>query len=108
MVFKKKHVSTFEKTTALAWYNENVRQKDIAKRLGVSLSSIQRLVTKSKNCPFGSIPARKPGTGPQRKVSKRAKNTIKQAISKDPRLSSRQLKRRLLRTFQQGLSGECY
>jgi transposase len=47
MVFKKKHVSTFEKTTALAWYNKNVRQKDIAKRLGVSLSSIQTLVTKS-------------------------------------------------------------
>jgi transposase len=44
MGFKKKHMSTFEKTTALAWYNKNVRQKDISKRLGVSLRSIQRLV----------------------------------------------------------------
>ena len=100
MVSNKKHMSTFEKTTALAWYNENVRQKVIAMRLGVSLSSIKRLVRKSKNCEFGSVPARKPGSGPPKKVSQRARNMIKTAITKDPRLSSRQLKRRYPRLLK--------
>ena len=69
-------------------------------RLGVSLSSIQRLVTKSKSCPFGSVPARKQGSWPPKKVSKRAKNATKKAITKDPRLSSRQLKRRYPRLLK--------
>jgi DNA-binding transcriptional regulator LsrR (DeoR family) len=45
---KKKHMTDVEKAKCLAWIQEKVRQEEVAFRLKVSLSSVKRLVAKSK------------------------------------------------------------
>ena len=43
---EKKHLTDLEKGKALAWLEARLKQKDIAQRLGVSLSTIERLARK--------------------------------------------------------------
>ena len=45
---EKKHLTDLEKGKALAWLEARLKQKDIAQRLGVSLSTIERLARKRK------------------------------------------------------------
>ena len=45
---KKKHLTDLEKGKALAWLEEKINRKDIAQRLGVSRSTIERLAKKRK------------------------------------------------------------
>lgn len=89
---KKKHMTDMEKTKCLAWIQENVKQKEVAKRLKVSLSSVKRLVAKSKQLSENILPSRKPGSGRPKKVTDIAIKTIKKAISKDPRLTGKEIK----------------
>ena len=89
---KKKHMTDIEKTKCLAWIQEKVKQKEVAKRLKVSLRSVKRLVAKSKQMSEDILPSRKPGSGRPKKVRDKAIKTIKKAISKDPRLTGKEIK----------------
>jgi transposase len=89
---KKKHMTNVEKAKCLAWVQERVMQEEIARRLQVSKSSVKRLVAKSKQLTKDAIPSRKPGSGGQWKVSNAAIKTIHDAIKKNPRLTSKELK----------------
>jgi transposase len=59
---EKKHLTDLEKGKALAWLEARLKQKDIAQRLGVSLSTIERLAKKRKKNP-NLVPTRKVGSG---------------------------------------------
>lgn len=86
---KMKQLDQIGKTRAIAWAQEDVSQAEIARRLHVSKSTIYRLLRRSKN---GTIPERKKGSGPPRKVSKESLKVIKQSIKKNPMLTSNQIK----------------
>ena len=53
----KKHLTMVDKAKALAWKETKMTYKEIAARLHCSLSSIEQLFAKAKNC--DGIPARK-------------------------------------------------
>ena len=81
-----------EKAKCLAWIQEKVRQEEVAFRLKVSLSSVKRLVAKSKQISKNDLPSRKPGSGRPKKVTDEAIKIIQKAIRKNPRLTSKELK----------------
>ena len=66
---EKKHLTDLEKGKALAWLETKVKQKEIARRLGVSLSTIERLAKKIKKNPT-LVPTRKVGSGRKKIASK--------------------------------------
>jgi transposase len=65
----RKNLTDLEKGKALAWLEARLKQKDIAQRLGVSLSTIERLAKQRKKNP-NLVPTRKVGSG-------RRKNCLK-------------------------------
>ena len=85
-----KQLDQIGKTRAIAWYQEDVSQAEIARRLDVSKSTIYRVLRRYKN--ENTIPERKQGSGPPKKVTKDILKVIKQSIQKNPMLTSNQIK----------------
>jgi transposase len=99
---RKKHMTQIDKARALSWIEEGVTHKEAARRLGVSISSISRLVSSYKmSAPGVLVPARKQGSGRPRKVSNRILMKIKQDITQNPFLTARQIKNKNPRLMQE-------
>jgi IS30 family transposase len=87
---EKKHLTDLEKGKALAWLEARLKQKDIAQRLGVSLSTIERLARKRK---IASKFIEKKITENPKMTSKEMKAKYKKTLGK---LSERTIRRILL------------
>ena len=87
----KKQMSDVEKARCLGWLEEGATQKQCAKRLGVHVNTIKRLVSKNKSTKE-DIPQRKIGSGRPRKLTQQAIKTIKKALQKNPSLTAKSLK----------------
>ena len=86
---KKKHLTDLEKGKALAWLEEKINRKDIAQRLGVSRSTIERLAKKRKQNP-SLVPTRKVGSGRKKIASKSLIKFIEKKISENPKMTSKE------------------
>ena len=89
---KKKHMSDVQKARALAWHQEHVTQVEISRRLGVSRSSISRLLSAAMNLNPDVLPSRKIGSGRPRKVSVKMLKKISKDVCENPFLTARQIK----------------
>ena len=85
-------MNDIQKAKAIAWYQEHVKQEDIANRLKVSKSAVERLIAKYKRVPVYLIPKRKSGSGRPKKITKGDIQKIKKAIEKNPMMTSKDLK----------------
>ena len=85
-------MNDIQKAKAIAWYQEHVKQEDIANRLKVSKSAVERLIAKFKRGPVYLIPKRKSGSGRPKKITKGDIQKIKKAIEKNPMMTSKDLK----------------
>ena len=54
-----KYFSTDEKSRALALGEEHVMQKEIARRIGSSLTAIKDMLRRTRYLPFGTVPPHK-------------------------------------------------
>ena len=88
----KKQLSDVQKAQAIAWSQEGVKHRMIAARLDVSLSTITRLLSRAKEVEADEVPQRKQGSGIKRKADKDVVDVIRRAITKNPLLTSKQLK----------------
>ena len=85
----RKHMNDIQKAKAIAWYQEHVKQDEIANRLKVSKRAVERLFAKHKRGPVYLIPGR------PKKLTKVDICRIKKAIEKNPMMTSKDLKIKL-------------
>ena len=97
---KNKQLTDLEKGKALAWLEEKINRKDIAQRLGVSRSTIERLVKKRKQNP-SLVPTRKVGSGRKKIASKSLIKSIEKKISENPNMTSKEMKAKYKKTLGQ-------
>jgi transposase len=87
---KKKQMTEVEKARALGLIEAGAKTKVVAKKLGVNVTTINRLKSRSVN---NQVPSRKPGTGQKnKKTTKTDIKIIKQEIEKDPMITARSIK----------------
>jgi transposase len=87
------YLSKEEKARILAYREEGVFIKEIAKRLGRSKSTINKLISEVKDFPTNYIPCHKPIMGRPRKTSRQSDTLLKFEVQKDPYLTSTELKK---------------
>ena len=95
---EKTHLTDLEKGKALAWLEAKLKQKDIAQRLGVSLSTIERLAKKRKINP-NLVPTRKVGSGRKKIASKSLIKFIEKKITENPKMTSKEMKAKYKKTL---------
>lgn len=95
---EKKHLTDLEKGKALAWLEARLKQKDIAQRLGVSLSTIERLARKRKKN-SNLVPTRKVGSGRKKIASKSLIKFIEKKITENPKMTSKEMKAKYKKTL---------
>ena len=91
----RKRLNDIQRAKAIAWYQEHVKQGEIANRLKVSKSAVERLIAKHKRGPVYLIPKRKNGSGRPKKLTKGDILRIKKEIEKNPMMTSKDLKIKL-------------
>ena len=85
-----KQLDQIGKTRAIAWYQEDVSQAEIARRLDASKSTIYSLLRRYKN--ENTIPDSMQGSGPPKKVTEEILKVIEQSIKKNQMVTSNQIK----------------
>ncbi len=86
------------KRAAIELWKAKVPLATIRKQLKLSERSLRRILAQEKQNPGGPIPDRKksPGSGSKRKISKETLEGMKELLRKNPTLTAKNLKARLL------------
>lgn len=90
-----KYLSTEEKSRVLALREENVTQKEIARRTGRSLTAIKDLLRRARDLPDGGVPLHKNIPGRPRKTSTTTDRLLKRKVTIKPAITSSELKKEL-------------
>lgn len=90
-----KQLSVSDKAKIMAWKEEGLSSRVIAKRLGRDKATINRIVQKAKEQGTGDAPLRKEGSGRPKKMTAFMLECMKREIRKCPAMTAADLKRSL-------------
>ena len=85
-------LSDTEKARALALREAGVLQIEVARRIGVTVKTIQRLEKAARNLKPGEVPSRKVGTGRKRKYGPKEVKIIEKLWDAKPGMTATQMK----------------
>ena len=91
-IMPRSELSDVEKSRILTLREENVTIAEIVRRTGRSRSAIMRLLAAARSLPPGTIPTTKKRPGRKRKTSQLTDRLLKLAVTRNPRLTARELK----------------